>query len=130
MAHGASTTDDCPLEGCGGTVVGYWSEHEREDGTCCEFGPDHPEWEAWDEARTVCGDCGEGDRPDDPLEMDSDQGIWWHQGCRDDCELCGVLLNDGDGWTTYGVGPGSVTAHSSCFNSDDVESDDIGANSG
>jgi hypothetical protein len=86
MAHGASTTDLCPLDGCGGTIEGYWSEHERDDGTWCPFGPEHPDWDAWDEERTLCIECGEGDLPGNPLDYCGDSGIYSHPGCLHDGE--------------------------------------------
>jgi hypothetical protein len=119
VAHGASTTADCPLEGCGGLIEGGWSEHLREDGTVCPFGPDHPDWEEWDEARNVCVHCGEADVPGEDLEFDNDQGFYWHRGCRDDCDLCGLPLRDGDGWETYDEE--GMHAHTACFEAEGVE---------
>jgi hypothetical protein len=118
MAHGASTTDDCPL--CGGIIQGYWSEHEGADGTVCPFGPDHPDWDEWNERRIVCQWCGEpGDRGGDPLVFDNDQGTYSHRGCWDDCELCGQPLSDGGPWETYGDGAVEVYAHTACWESDE-----------
>jgi hypothetical protein len=114
MAHGASTTDECPLEGCGGIIQGYWSEHEREDGTVCPFGPDHPDWEAWNESGITCEWCGEpGDRPGHPLEFDNDHGTYAHRGCWDNCDIGRQPLSQGE-WQHYDEGY-RFPAHTSCF---------------
>jgi len=120
MAHGASTTDECPL--CGGTIVGYWSDHEGDDGTACPFNPHHPDWEAWNHRRVVCAWCGEpGDRQGDPLEFDNDQGTYSHRGCWDDCELCRQPLADSD-WQNYD----GLLAHRACWETEQEDQEEDG----